>query len=711
MKHVITLIAALGAIVWLGIAQQGCTSSSGEEVAESFMERPVDMAVVYERIPEEEYDELDANTKACFVPDELDSSLYVRPWGYVAQPSINAVAKVDLCHGIVFDYQWQSNPVVVSHIPVGLYPSDMAAKDKYVIVFNSQENTLSIIDSNIDMVVATLDILPEKASSMSIAGDGTLWFTLPESRALVAVRPRTEGDYTTLQAETTIPLPDAASASCKGRYSPEQTEDATIELDKDPLPGKVSDMFNDGSFLAVPNLTDRCFFILDVENQTFESFDIADPSTIAATSPDGRWLYIAKRWKSAVAVFDLTNEVYVDTNFDYPTHQGTPPAPDAVSYDIQTNGTPKGIAFGYYHKDHGIKRMPQEGEDGENDPDAVIYEEAESPAAHMFAFIATHKGILHTIDLFDELHEEFDAYEWDDPEKELPHLFSQKDPEVKAIRGGISDGNAKISEDGFEFARHRTPDADWQIIYNGVLPGSSKSVAGRFDFEAGRLYDPRIDFRRVPILLPSGRNMGDRLVITTPPLARCPINIAGDYAVSLEIIEVGYDENSNPTDPDFIAYNTNGLPDLSKCFDSSVEYEIRANENYIVFEKKSTDADYNFVGRAIPKLIEEGDKCNKSGVNDPWSFLSDEIAFMVCRIVEDKNTALRAPENGILPPPKLFQYTFTTVSEIDKQQIYGKNFVSVLADYWTDGAVYIVDGGGDSVIKYLPAESSSTRIW
>ena len=705
---------AVAALAVVFASASACSTDNSAAVSESQIERPTDMAIAYQRLTADEYNMLSASVQSCFraEDDTSDTTDYIRPWGYSPSPSTHVVAKLDLCNGISVNQHWQSNPYIVTHIPVGLYPTaiEVFGNGRYLLVLNSHENTFSVIDSTLDIVIGKPIKVNEQVGDMVIAGPdkNKLFITLPNSRA-VALYTVSSTDPLVWEKVQRWDMPVAADASCTGHYSAAPGAEVAVSLDADPLPGSPVVVDGNGTVLALPNHTGRGFFFLNTETDAFTCYDVAGPTTTGAVSLDGRWLYLAKRWEFGVAVFDLQAMLYTDTNEELPSHEGVVPGTSTISYDIQISGTPKGITFAMIHKSQGTKRHPDTELGEEEDPDAVIYEEAEDPELHQFGFIATHNGVLYTVDLYKDIHELYDAYNWAEGEGDnMPHLFSQNDPLIEKIRLGPEDPVAKLSESGFEFFRHQTPNADWTAVYNGTIPGLTSSVSGRFDPEKGRLYDPNVDFRALHIMLPAADNLGDRLVITTATVGRCPVSEIGRYAVSLEIIAVGED-NTRPDDPDYLAFNQQGLPDLSRCFNTSVEYEIRANETYVVYASVQDKEDNVYQGRAIPKRIKENASCQKTDLAEPWSFSNDFINFMICKIVDAPEEPLTRPL-GLLPVPELFQYEFSTLSEIDLETITGVSFVGVTSDPWEDGYVYAIDAGGDAIVRFSPQDRVYTNV-
>jgi len=689
-----------------------CSTDDAEAVSESNIERPVDMAISYQRLTADEYNRLSSAIQVCYRPETEDATHYIRPWGYSPSPATHVVSKLDLCNGVSVNQHWQSNPYIVSHIPVGLYPSAIESfgDGRYLLVLNSHENTFSVIDSTLDIVIGKPIEVSEQVGDMIITGENRnkLYVTFPNARMVASYEVSTSDPLVWEKGSQWV-LPTAEDASCKGVYSVAPDVIADVQLDAHPIPGAPVVVDASGTVMALPNHSGRGFFMLNTDSGEFSCYDVAGPTTTGAVSLDGRWLYLAKRWQFGVAVFDLQAMVYTDTNEELPSHDGAVPGTSLISYDIAVSGTPKGITFAQTHKERGTKRRPDTEQGEDEDPDAVIYEETEEPGLRDYGYIVTHNGVLYTVDMTDDVHELFDAYDWqDETEDNAPHLFYQNDPVIEKIRLGPEDPIAELSEEGFDFSRFQTPNADWTAVFNGTIPGLTSSVSGRLDAENGRLYDPNVDFRALDILLPGDNNLGDRLVITTATVGRCPVSEIGRYAVSIEITAVGED-NSRPDDPDYIAFNVQGLPDLSRCFNTSVEYEIRANESYVVFASVQNEDDNVYQGRAIPKRIKENGVCQKDDLAEQWSFANDYLNFMICKVVDDPEEPMVRPL-GLLPVPELFQYEFSTLSEIDIETISGVSFVGVTADPWEDGYVYAIDAGGDAIVRYSPQERIYSNI-
>jgi len=622
-------------------------------------------------------------------------------------PKVHMVAKLDVCAAFTEDNRFQGNPYVITHIPVGLYPTETASYDKWVAVLNSQDESISIIDSEIDVVVKTTKF--DEIINHIYAKTEALWLVIQNGRKIIKMAPKVAGDWRTLEKKDEFKLPAAADANCAGRYSKPQAADIPVTLSYDPIPGKIAAIDENATKLAVSNIAGECFFILDSTqsdaSKQFAAFHVNGATSLAAASLDGRWLYLAKRFRPKVAVFDLENTVYTDANADYPTHKG---APVLEEYDIETLGAAKGIAFLMAHKAPGIKRRPDVSLGEEEDPDGVVTEAAENPGLHQFAFIATFKGVMHTIDLYNELHKPYDDLRWKDAPNDPPRLYQHyQDPQTPPIKGGASDESSKFDEASFSFTRHATGDADYSMTFNGILPNSD-SVSGRFDFANGRLYDPNVDFTKLDIVLPGPNNLGDRLAIKSAPSGKCPVTPATNNLVSIEISGVGY--GSGDDNIHYITFNKGSLPDLSSCFDTSVEYEIRANENYLVFVTDSYRSLANaYLGRAYPKLIKKTSQCLKEDLNDPFSFASDAVSFVVCKVVEKPENGLERPF-GLLEPPKVFDYSFSTLSEIDVENLVGTAFEGISAMPVSDGLIFIVDTGADKIIRYSPSELTAYSI-
>lgn len=564
-----------------------------------------------------------------------------RAFAFVANSGNDSVARIDLCTGEVQNSNIQGNPFVVSHIPVGKFPIDLAVSidedNSRVFVSNGGERSLSVI---VSLEARTLQ---EKVSLSSVPGK-------------LVVVPSDISDY----GDVFVAYPQVGKLGriirqeIKGKEVWVEESMATLETQTapDPVPGGMA-VDPDGEFLYVADMNSDYFHVVDLEHPEYPARlkNVFGPQRSCSISPDGRYLYLSKLDQRKVAVYDLLEDRYVDTNMELPSHRNSPPPTDQFEYDIELQTVPRSVIFAsatkYFESVDGDADSDSDEEsdrdleeDSESDPDGDLEagevdqadsesednedgnvdgdEELEDEGASgtlmakeesdesdegnkLYAYAIGFNGNIQVVDLHHNLHELFDT----NPDS-LPDygLLGQDELEV--------DNSACLADIEVQVYEGRTPDALWNLDYNGLIPESDISVSGRFDFASDRFFDDNVDFSSLEEVLarPTDQDSedgeglkGDWLNISTSPLAASDGNVG--------CVEEVLDDDGNPVlltlenvrleileiTPDYLVFDSRGI-DLEKCFMTAVSYSILANGNYIVYMTK-LDLEGNKLGSRI----------------------------------------------------------------------------------------------------------------
>jgi len=670
---------ALAAPLAWAVCGAGCSSGAEEAVEVSSLDRPVAIAVAtidWEPTPAE------AELKEQFA-GLWESCLgeTKRPYAFVANSAGDSVARIDLCTGEIKNTAVKGNPFVVSHIPVGRLPSDVATSldsgQTRIFVANSGETSLSIIETRQARTLpdrAPLDASPSRlaVSPSPTVPEGDVWATLPANGQLVRVVKVQGGENERWAPNLTVDLDDTA-------------------LPKKPLPSGLV-VHPNGAALYISDMANPVFHVVDLAHPELppSTRDVHRPQRSLAISPDGRWLYLAVLDERRVAVYDLAQDRYVDTNEELPTHRNGPPPSDEFDYDIELMSVPRAVIFASIQKEvqfidgdedgdldadaeTGIEESEEEtveadgdGEDGdaaENETDAaarLMQEDGDQETAEdadageaeeaddetiqldraLYAYSIGYNGTVQVIDAHRDVHELFDTNP-DSPS--YLEILPRNELEV--------DIGLCLTDIDYRVYNGRTPDAVWEFHYNGVVPETDLSVSGRFDFASDRLYDDNANFARLTTIMPRPNESnpddpqafkGDYLVIKTSPLTPgedrpgCYEEAVGEDGVTrvqpldqvrLEIIDVT---------PDYIAFDRKGVS-LEDCFNTYVEYFVRANENYLVF---MTEIDQDgrrikpraYMGRGRNVEFIPGDRVTGREQFESLRFERSDWANFVCTI-------------------------------------------------------------------------------
>gem|GEM_PF-3121812 len=758
---------------FLIILLTACTDDSTSNYAVSTLTRPVAMSIaVIDWVPSES-DEQYADYFEDYEDDDYWSGFWSecltknkRAFGFVANSGNNSVARIDLCTGEVQNTHIKGNPFVVSHIAVGKFPVDLATSidegQTRLFVSNGGEDTLSIIMTK---EAITLQDKVELSSR-------------PSALAVVPSDINEEGDVYVAMAEIGK-LAKVSKYEINGDEVWLETSFATLktQLTPDPLPGGMV-VDPNGKYLYVSDMNSNYFHIVDLDNPEFPAVvkNVFSPQRNCDISPDGRFLYLPKMDSRKIAVYDLVEDKYIDTNSELPSHLNSPTPSELIDYDIQLQSIPKAAVFVDVSK---VRRSEVDGDedldtedeaeisDGDSDEeietetdvedesevesdseeeneaeesagkfkaDGDLDEELEDDAEenetevsylekNLYAYSIGFNGSIQVIDVHNNLHKLYDTNPQNGAELAL---LGNDELEV--------DNGLCLADIDVELYTGVTLDALWEVFYNGVIPQSDITVSGRFEFDKSHFIDSNMDFSSLEEIHPRPADYnpedpeslkGDWLEITTQPIS--PVNGQGCFEtvideegqstlkqltlVKLEILEVT---------PEYIKYDDRGI-NLENCFNTAVTYQIRSNENYLVYMTRldasgSRIGTREYQGRAIntefsPSTVisseeqyetlvfehedwqdfvctientnEDGSTYNEykfrqnmnlvgsdepvkgmsclSGLNSndlPISFENEFIRFSICQDIDDKNIKLKRQDT--------FLYSFRTYSGINE---------------------------------------------
>ncbi len=756
------------AILLLGVLTSafGCSSYGDTTTTASSLDRPT--AIVIAKLEHEPtsseiklYDYYLRYAEDDEVLFEECLTFDYRAFAFIANSGGNSVAKLDLCKREVIDTHAAGNPFVVSHIPVGQFPLDLAVsrdeRQSRVFVSLGGEDALSVLDTYAGLALALPVTLPGRPGALTVVPSETT----PEGRVAVLLPERGE-----------VAFVDKVQGSDVERWQVSETVSLATTATPDPLPNGLV-LSPDGKTLFVTDLNSEYFYMLDMAQPTLPPRvrSVQGPQQSVSVSPDGRYLYFAKFEKSRVAVYDLVQDAYVDTNEELPSHRNHPPASNTFDYDIAVQNLPELLVFTEVKKvfpdlsggDEDAESVEEEIEtDGDTELEEIeVEEEAEddpntgiggtdvipsSVAPGLFAYVIGQRGLVQVVDVHDDMHELFDTRPSTPPSMQI---VSEDELE--------KDNGQCLADLDVRVYRNRTPDALWELQYNGIVPLSGESNSGVIDAEKNRFYDATRNFANVSALQARNDHFnGDHIVITTSPIAAAGehqgctqeyLNENGEPAV--RILQRVKLEITGIT-PDYLEFDSNGI-DLEECFMTAVSYEIRSNDNYVVY---MTELDRNAVrigermyqGRAgnsefMPSDVIHGEDeldqlsferddwldylcimslddgeggeiqeyrfrttLNLNGSDDsrqgircrnPWedddsygtSFSNDFLDFSICQDIDSSSIQAKRQET--------FKYSFRTTSGINQIRVGG-----------LDDDEYDADDEYDSVVGSIPVDAA-----
>lgn len=593
----LTLLLALAALL------ASCNSGSSASVTASALTRPV--AMVTAMIPWQPT-ESEKQLAQTTYKDAWEACLgrTTRPFAFVANSANNSVARIDLCTQTLENTHLFGNPFVVTNIPVGEFPVAVAVSrdtaQSRIFVANSGENTLSLIDSALARPLENKVSLPSRPSKLVVVPSasgveqGDLLVLLPEIGSLARVVKQPTGEFETWKVEQLLSLASLLTPSPKP---------SALVLS----PG--------ATYLYIADAAYPYFHVLDLQQADYPARErfVNGPQRDLALSPDGRFLYLAKLDVRKVAVYDLVDDRYVDTNGEKPAHWNAPPPSDAIEYDIVMQAVPRLVRFAMVDKaiadgDTDAESDTAEAESQESESEAETVRKADVPAdgdgesaetgeseaaeddgetleadASLYAYVVGVNGNVQVVDVHKNLHKFYDVTPTTAATFSIP---ASTELELDSGRCTAS-FKAKVSKEV-------TPDALWQTYFNTVLPETDIGSNGRFDFATNRFYDESFNFATLKSLrtrVKSGYDpqdrwqiKGDLLEIRTAALkpgdgggVGCLKDGVGIKTVRLEILEAT---------PTYLVVDPAGL-NLKDCFDPKqlprLDYVVRANDNYLVY--------------------------------------------------------------------------------------------------------------------------------
>ena len=189
-------VVVLASLAWVC----GCSSYGSSSTTASSLDRPT--AIVIAKLEHEPTQtEINLFNRYLRNADE-DEQLFeecltydYRAFAFIANSGGDSVAKLDLCRREVIDTHAAGNPFVISHIPVGQFPIDLAVsrdeKQSRVFVSLGGEDALSIVDTYADLALALPVTLPGRPGALVVVpSDST-----PEGRVAVLIPERGEVAY------------------------------------------------------------------------------------------------------------------------------------------------------------------------------------------------------------------------------------------------------------------------------------------------------------------------------------------------------------------------------------------------------------------------------------------------------------------------------------------------------------------------------------
>ncbi len=741
------LFSALLLLFWIG----GCGTGGVEDPYVSTLNRPVAIAIaVVDWTPTPAYRELAAE-----VPDLWEQCLGLeqRAFAFVANSGGDSVARIDLCTGEVVNSHIKGNPFVVSHISVGSFPVDVAASldhgNSRIFVANGGENSLSVIVTETARTLQDKVILSSRPTHLAVVPsedtpEGDVYVTLPYLGALARVVKRVSDE--------------------RERWMEVGFAQLKTDITPDPVPAGMAAAPN-GKTLYVADMNADHFHIVDLEHPEYPARTrfVNGPQRSCSVSPDGRFLYLTKLDRSRIAVYDLQYDRYVDTNEELPSHRNSPPPSAQFDYDISLESVPQTVLFADVVKTFEIEEPDGDTDetdaetaadgdlipDGDADNDAessedaedagnmeesdtssrssglpVLFQEADGDADGMetesesesdnaetfepkelYAYSIGQDGIIQVIDVHRDMHELYDTYP--DTSAEL-RLLSEN--ELETDNGMcIADIDARVD-------KGRTPNGLWELSYAGVVPGSDVTYSGRFDFDRNRFYDDNLDFASLPEILPRPLSSdpdnpyplsGDWLEIRTGTMAPPPD--------SLGCVREVTDDEGNTTlvkpdvvrleitkvTPDYLEFDRAGYL-LENCYNSAVEYQIRANGNYLVnmtrldtFGNRLGSPVYQ--GRAVNVDFRQGDVVSGAEQFEQLKFSEDDWEDYVCLIE-------RTDEEG--NETNEYRFTKDLLLSEDEEPVKGIR----CRNKWNDADPYQISFENDYVSFAICQDEQNTDI-
>ncbi|MGQ0775682.1 MAG: protein kinase domain-containing protein [Pseudonocardiales bacterium] len=214
---------------------------------------------------------------------------------------------------------------IPSIIPVGDAPDDVAiSRDGHrVYTANSGDNTVSVIDTDTDKVIATI-IVGEYPDDVAVSLDGSRVYTTNQRANTVSVI-----DTDTNQVIAIIPVgdgPDSLAVSPDGRYvyTTNQDDNTVSVIDANinrviaPVPvGAGPDgvtVSPDGRRAYTTHSEDDTLAVIDTStNDIIDIIPVGDAPDSVAVTPDGLRAYFTNQNDGTVSVIDTTTNTVITT--------------------------------------------------------------------------------------------------------------------------------------------------------------------------------------------------------------------------------------------------------------------------------------------------------------------------------------------------------------------------------------------------------------
>ncbi len=601
-----------------------------------------------------------------------------RAFAFIPNSGGDSVAKIDLCAAEVQNTMQAGNPYVITHIPVGKMPVDVAVsldrRQSRVLVANSGEASLSIIDSYTGRTLPFNAELKGQPGRLVMAPDPSV----SEGMALV-----------------TLPMFGDIAVVRKGsdeegneRWAVERTLSLQVDGYDAPKLGAL-ELSPNGTTLYVTDMVASYFYILDLTRPDTPPVlrNVNGPQRNVSVSPDGRWVYLSKLDTRRVAVYDTVEDRYVDTNEELLSHRNNPPPSDLVDYDIDLQSYPRQVVFADVAKTVVTEPQDEDGDEGQTDGDIeldgdaeleegegeeasedsedekeddplrlmklradddddldgdVEEEETEAGTAsdpRLFAYTIGYNGSIQLIDLEKNLHEPYDSTGGNNPSLSL------------VVNDELEIDNGQCLADiEWDLPVNSTPDALWEFVWQGVITQDDGSISGALDTENNRLYDSNVRFTDYSDLHARSSILpGDWIVITTSVLHHsdgssfCMETVTDEEGNStLQDVEQVRLEITAVTE-EYLEFDPRSL-NLEQCFRGGVSYVLRANNNYLVYmtdldSQNVPISDRMYQGRAqnsdfVPSTVVESQE-----QFDMLAFQTEDYTSYIClQEVEDEET-------------------------------------------------------------------------
>ncbi len=674
----------------------GCDDNDENTLQVSTLSRPTAMTIAvvpYEATAAEEafYDQFEGLWEQCLGLDR-------RPYAFVANSGNNSVARIDLCTGDIENSNIKGNPFVLSNIQVGSFPVDVEVSvdqaQSRVFVANGGENSLSIIQSKEARPLEYKADLSSRPSRLTVTPSteneiGDVYAALPYLGKLARVRKYDQDGEERWRedllvdlkgTETPDPVPAGMAVDPEGRYLYIADMSATyfhiVDLAHPEYPAQTRNVYAaqrdcsispDGRWLYLSKLDVRRLAVYDLLNDRYVDTNEELPSHRNSPPPTEQFDYdipISTTPRTVVFVKTTKDTEPEDVDGDAEVVDGDIELADSVEdgdldfeeaeLDGELEDDQEAVEDSEDAETTSRKRdwrarimdesETESAEDSEQESsESTSTDDEEDPEAKLFAYSIGYDGLIDVIDLYNDLHELYDT---------TPDYGA----DLSFISGNdfTKDRNDCVADIDYRVYKGRTPNGLWELQYNGVIDGSDQTVSGRFDYSANRLYDDAMDFSTLSDILvrPSDYDpddptslKGDLLVIDTTPMAAndertgCvkqgtdadgqPILIVVDQ-VELEIINVT---------SEYIEFDPGELT-LSNCFQSAVEYHVRANDNYLVYmtEQNSEGARLfptEYQGRAVNVPFKQGDVITGEDQFQQLQFEQTDWQDYVCVATEE----------------------------------------------------------------------------